>query len=99
MALAKKNVRIEERITEVEVEDGIDLHLSQEEADALATILANIGGHPSKTRRGLTDAVKDALRGAGARGNISDLAKEGESPGHCGSIYFVDPVTRSWCGQ
>jgi len=44
---------------------GVTLELSLEEATALADIMQSIGGHPLRTRRGLTDNVAQALREAG----------------------------------
>lgn len=70
MANATKKVRTKEKTVMVpqvvteEVPDGITLHLSDDEAMALAAVLRKVAGDPSTTRRGLTAGVLDALRQA-----------------------------------
>jgi hypothetical protein len=41
------------------------LVLSQEEAEVIRDISYKVGGYPSETRRGLVDAIRSALHGAG----------------------------------
>jgi hypothetical protein len=54
------------------------LVLSQEEAEAIRDISYKVGGYPSETRRGLFDAIRSALHGAGMGYDyeISDIAFE-----------------------
>lgn len=40
--------------------------ISEEEADALLTVLSNVGGDPHKTRRGLISKISGRLHLAGA---------------------------------
>lgn len=56
------------------------LTLSQEEADAVYSALANVGGSPSRSPRGLIDNVLDAFVNRGVR-------REHET---AGSVYFED---------
>lgn len=54
---------IEERITEIIVEERetINLSLTLEEAQAVRDVIHHVGGDPETTRRGLIDDVKAAL--------------------------------------
>ena len=59
------------------------LKISEEEAHALSKVLRNVGGHPDRTRRGLTNSIMRALEIVGINDNCSDMS---------GGIYFE--VTR-----
>jgi hypothetical protein len=64
-----------ELITEiVKTPRGVQLTLSNNEAEALVSVLRKIGGAPDDTRRGFTQAVLQALRDAGVpTGPSNDL--------------------------
>jgi len=42
----------------------INLEMSEQEADALLTVLGRVGGHPTLSRRGLIDSIRHALEDA-----------------------------------
>lgn len=65
MATAKKRVVTREVVTTVEEVNGVTLELSKEEAESLAALFAKIAGSPTRSRRGYTNAIQDALREAG----------------------------------
>lgn len=46
----------------------VTLTLTMAEAQVLSDVTRRIGGHPDTTRRGLTDAIGEALRKAGVQG-------------------------------
>lgn len=72
MAEAVRNTRTVERIITEEIDDGVVLTLTQNEADTLADVLRCIGGDPLTTRRGVTSKILRALEGAGIHRKITD---------------------------
>lgn len=74
-----------------EVVSGVDLILSREEAEALASVLAVVGGNPTTTRRGLTAGVLRALAEADVTYDTSDLDRSPVS----GGVWFLPQETEA----
>lgn len=64
--------------------ESLTIELTGEEVDALAEVLARVGGHVENSRRGLTQNVWDALCAAGAQWTPSFCAGDAE-----GKIVFA----------
>jgi len=73
MAKATRNTRIEKKTKTVEVEErvpnGVNLTLTQEEAEVLHHVTRRISGDPYGPRRH-TDAIGKALVAAGVEGKV-----------------------------
>ena len=59
----------------------VTLQLTEEEAQALVSLLHFVGGSPTKSRRRYTDPIRQTLFLAGTLVNSTDLE---------GHLYFVD---------
>lgn len=70
-------------------EDAYVLTLSQAEADVLVDILRNIGGCPTKTRRGFCDQIMHALEFSGVDGRGDEDFLKGAAA-VSGSVYFTE---------
>ena len=81
MAKANKIVEGVPRVT------GVTLVLTPLEAEVLRALLACIGGDPSRTLRGVTDDISNALVAAGVNYN-NDSFKAARRP-HQDEIYFA----------
>jgi len=83
MARATRNTKIEKKTKTVEVEErvpnGVNLTLTQEEAETLRYITRRISGDPIYGPRRHTDAIGKALTEAGIVGNVSAEATQGLS--------------------
>lgn len=83
--MAKATTRVETRTEKVPAtyktveEKQISLVLSPEEANALKGLLDHVGGSPTRSRRGLTDGIYDALSAVG----VHDLGSDAK-----GSVIF-----------
>jgi hypothetical protein len=62
MATAKRTTKTVRKVITEEAPDGVDLHLSENEAEALAGILRRVGGTPHLTRRGYAALILKAIR-------------------------------------
>ncbi len=67
----------------------VELELSKDEAEVLALILGQIGGHPGRTRRALADKIQLALFDVGF--NWEDIDPDAFEPGNR-ALYFKDGV-------
>lgn len=68
---------------------GYNLSLDVKEAEALATVLAKVGGDPEKSRRGLIDSIRDGLVKAGVVYDTDDIERPGSGGIQTGGIYFA----------
>lgn len=64
--------------------DGVELKLSNEEAQTLIDVLASVGGHPKDTRRCHTQSILKSLEAAGF-----DFAEITPERDYTGSILFL----------
>jgi hypothetical protein len=87
MATAKINKTTKKVMKEVEeTTENILLEVTKEEAAAMRAVFGNVGGSPSRTRRGLIDSVDQVLGRVLVPDSDSDIER-----GH-GSIYFKETV-------
>jgi hypothetical protein len=74
MAKATRNTKIEKKTKTVEVEErvpnGVNLVLTQEEAEVLRYITRHVSGDPFNGPRRHTDAIGRALLAAGVEPNV-----------------------------
>ncbi len=70
MASAKK---IEETIVKV---TGVQLTMTEAEAEVILAMCANVYGDVKKSRRGLTDTIYYALTNAGLKYELDDIGGE-----------------------
>lgn len=81
MAKATRNTKIEKKTKTVEVEErvpnGVNLTLTQEEAEVLRYITRHVSGDPYSGPRRHTDAIGRALVAAGVEGKVSAEATHG----------------------
>lgn len=77
-------VVVEEEIVIRRPREVIQLQLTDEQAEALRTVLRFVGGCPETTRRGHTDAISSALDALGVRNHEEDIQRGARG------IYFTD---------
>ena len=81
MAKATCNTKLEKKIKTVEVEErvpnGVNLTLTQEEAEVLRYITRRISGNPFTGPRRHADAIGKALVAAGVEGKVDVEATQG----------------------
>lgn len=75
--------------------DQVALILSKDEAVMLRDVLANVGGNPKTTRRGLAENVFNALGNAGIKGRIDNddddfIGDDGRD--YKGDIVFLEAL-------
>lgn len=79
------------------VSDGVNLTLSQDEAETLRLILGHVGGSTHDTPRKHTDAVMEALKAAGIRTPATKYNLEGvlrfKSANESNPSFAFDPYT------
>lgn len=92
MAKATRNTKIEKKTKTVEVEErvpnGVNLTLTQEEAEVLRYITRHISGDPFYGPRRHTDAIGRALVAAGVEGKVDVQATQG--------LVFPSAVPNPW---
>lgn len=87
--MATANLKIVQiPVTKFEEQKNYVLELSREEAIALTTVLARIGGNPQHSPRKFISAIFHALHDAGARHTASNTVDE--TIKRTGSLYFKD---------
>lgn len=85
MASAHRATKVEQVVTEKEVE-RIHLKLTPQEAKTLEMLSWRIGGASRTTRRGHTQAIRDAL---GEAGVFSTQAERSRAMGLGRDLYFA----------
>src|SRR5689334_7241520 len=95
MAKATRNTKIEKRTKTIEVEErvpnGVNLTLTQEEAETLRYVTRRISGDPMFGPRKHTDAIGKALTAAGITGDNVTPATHG--------MAFPNEAPNPWLGR
>lgn len=94
MAEARIKTETVEKVVTEEVDVGITLELTKDEAETLQIVGSLIGGMP-EGRRGHFDSINTALRGAGVYClGTNDVIGNSLTGGGRAAIYFGTEVTR-----
>lgn len=94
MATATKRVIPPPAVIQPPAKVEIVLTLSRREAQALADLLAFVGGEAATTRRGLIDGIKGALSDVGypTQYPITDVVRIDQGPGVYFKVGYIEVI-------